>query len=60
VKGGTLLADKMDWLLDHVHNFGKFGTSVPSHAPAKAGGYLLWSTERLKVKITCSFDRFTD
>jgi len=36
VKDGTLLADKMDWLLDDVHDSGKCGTHVPTHAPAKA------------------------
>ena len=36
MKDGTLLADKMDWLLNDVHNSGKCGIRVTHHAPAKA------------------------
>ena len=36
MKGGTLLADKIDFLLDDVHDSGKCGSHVTHHAPAKA------------------------
>jgi len=37
----------MDWLLEHVHDFGKFGTCVPIHAQAKAA----WQSSLVYRKV---------
>ena len=52
MKDGTLLADKMNWLLNDLHDSSNLALVYPSMLQLKQPDYPLWATERLKVKIS--------